>query len=38
MLHDDTAIVVRNLTKTYRIFGHPGDRIKQALTFGGVAT
>jgi lipopolysaccharide transport system ATP-binding protein len=34
MLRDDTAIIVRNLTKTYRIFGHPGDRIKQALTFG----
>lgn len=31
---DDIAISVRNLTKTYRIFGHPGDRIKQALTFG----
>lgn len=30
----DVAISVRNLTKTYRIFGHPGDRIKQALTFG----
>jgi lipopolysaccharide transport system ATP-binding protein len=25
---------VRNLTKTYRIFGHPGDRLKQALTLG----
>jgi lipopolysaccharide transport system ATP-binding protein len=31
---DDIAISVNNLTKTYRIFGHPGDRIKQALTFG----
>ncbi|OGS99147.1 MAG: hypothetical protein A3F73_03765 [Gallionellales bacterium RIFCSPLOWO2_12_FULL_59_22] len=31
---DDIAISVRNLTKKYRIFGHPGDRIKQALTFG----
>ena len=30
----DIAVSVRNLTKTYRIFGHPGDRIKQALTFG----
>ncbi|HEY5995346.1 MAG TPA: ABC transporter ATP-binding protein, partial [Gallionellaceae bacterium] len=30
----DIAIVVKNLTKTYRVFGHPGDRIKQALTFG----
>jgi len=32
----DVVISVRNLTKTYRIFGHPGDRIKQALTFGRV--
>src|SRR3989338_8224249 len=31
---DDIAISVKNLTKIYRIFGHPGDRIKQALTFG----
>ncbi len=31
---DDIAISVKNLTKKYRIFGHPGDRIKQALTFG----
>lgn len=30
----DIAVSVRNLTKTYRIFGHPGDRIKQALTLG----
>lgn len=30
----DIAISVRNLTKTFRIFGHPGDRIKQALTLG----
>lgn len=30
----DIAISVRNLTKTYRIFSHPGDRIKQALSFG----
>jgi ABC-type polysaccharide/polyol phosphate transport system ATPase subunit len=34
MANDDIAISVKNLTKTYRIFGHPGDRIKQALTFG----
>jgi lipopolysaccharide transport system ATP-binding protein len=32
----DVAISVKNLTKTYRIFGHPGDRIKQALTLGKV--
>lgn len=30
----DVAISVKDLAKTYRIFGHPGDRIKQALTFG----
>lgn len=30
----DIAISVKSLTKTYRIFGHPGDRIKQALSFG----
>jgi ABC-type polysaccharide/polyol phosphate transport system ATPase subunit len=34
MSSEDIAISVRNLTKTYRIFGHPGDRIKQAMTFG----
>lgn len=34
MRSDKIAISVDNLTKTYRIFGHPGDRIKQALTFG----
>ena len=33
---DGIAISVKNLTKKYRIFGHPGDRIKQALTFGRV--
>jgi len=33
-MHSDTAISVRGLTKTYRIFSHPGDRIKQALTLG----
>lgn len=35
-MRSDVAISVNNLTKTYRIFGHPGDRIKQALTFGRV--
>jgi lipopolysaccharide transport system ATP-binding protein len=34
MPSDDIAISVRNLTKTYRLFGHPGDRIKQFLNFG----
>jgi lipopolysaccharide transport system ATP-binding protein len=33
-MHSDIAVSVKNLAKTYRIFGHPGDRIKQALTFG----
>lgn len=36
MRSDKIAISVHNLTKTYRIFGHPGDRIKQALTLGRV--
>lgn len=35
-MRSNSAIRVENLTKTYRIFGHPGDRIKQALTFGRV--
>ncbi|MES2243788.1 MAG: polysaccharide ABC transporter ATP-binding protein [Pseudomonadota bacterium] len=35
-MHSDVAISVKNLTKTYRIFGHPGDRIKQALSLGRV--
>lgn len=34
MPSDEIAISVRNLTKTYRIFGHPGERLKQAMTFG----
>lgn len=33
-MHSDITISVKNLTKKYRIFGHPGDRIKQAITFG----
>ena len=36
MPSDNIAISVKNLTKKYRIFGTPGDRIKQALTFGRV--
>lgn len=36
LVADDIAISVKNLTKKYRIFGHPSDRIKQALTFGRV--
>lgn len=31
---DDIAISVRNLKKTYRLFAHPGDRIKQFFSFG----
>ncbi len=34
MSKDDIAISVRNLTKTYRLFGHPGDRIKQFFSLG----
>jgi lipopolysaccharide transport system ATP-binding protein len=33
-MRSDIAISVSNVTKTYRIFDHPGDRIKQALTLG----
>lgn len=31
---EEIAISVRNLTKIYRVFGHPGDRLKQAVSFG----
>ncbi|MFT3961574.1 ABC transporter ATP-binding protein [Propionivibrio sp.] len=34
MSSDDIAISVRNLGKTYRLFGHPGDRIMQFLSLG----
>lgn len=34
MPSDDIAISVRNLTKTYRLFGHPGDRVKHFLSLG----
>jgi len=34
MPSDNIAISVRNLTKTYRLFGHPGDRIKQFFSIG----
>jgi lipopolysaccharide transport system ATP-binding protein len=36
-MRSDITISVKNLTKTYRIFGHPGDRIKQALTLGRIS-
>ena len=31
---NDIAISVRNLTKAYRLFNHPGDRIKQFFSLG----
>ena len=34
MSYDNIAISVRNLTKSYRLFGHPGDRIKQFFSLG----
>lgn len=30
----DIAIRVEGLTKTYRVFGHPADRLRQAFSFG----
>lgn len=36
MSSDDIVISVSGLSKNYRVFGHPGDRIKQALTLGRV--
>lgn len=33
-MHSDPAIVCQGVGKTYRIFGHPGDRIKQAFSLG----
>lgn len=30
----EIVISVRNLTKTYRLFNHPGDRVKQFLSLG----
>lgn len=34
MRSEDIVISARNLTKAYRLFGHPGDRIKQFLSLG----
>ncbi len=34
MRSEDIVISAHNLSKTYRLFGHPGDRIKQFLSFG----
>ena len=36
MSSKEISIKVENLAKNYRLFGHPGDRIKQALTLGRV--
>lgn len=33
-MHSDLAVVCQAVSKTYRIFGHPGDRIKQAFSLG----
>lgn len=33
-MHSDVAISVNAVTKAYRLFGHPGDRIKQFLSLG----
>lgn len=30
----DVVISARNLSKTYRLFGHPGDRVKQFFSLG----
>ncbi len=34
MSSEEIVISVRNLSKTYRLFGHPGDRIKQFVSLG----
>ncbi|MEZ5617039.1 MAG: ABC transporter ATP-binding protein [Rhodocyclaceae bacterium] len=34
MPSDDIVISARNLSKSYRLFGHPGDRVKQFLSLG----
>lgn len=34
MPSDELVISVRNLTKRYRLFGHPGDRVKQFFSLG----
>lgn len=34
MSSDEIVISVRNLTKTYRLFNHPGDRVKQFFSLG----
>lgn len=34
MPSDAIVVSARNLTKAYRLFGHPGDRVKQFLSLG----
>jgi ABC-type polysaccharide/polyol phosphate transport system ATPase subunit len=34
MPSEEIVISAKNLTKAYRLFGHPGDRIKQFLSLG----
>lgn len=34
MRSDEIVVSVRNVTKSYRIFGHTGRRLKQAMTLG----
>lgn len=34
MRSNQLAVSVSNLTKSYRLFGHPGDRIKEFLSLG----
>jgi lipopolysaccharide transport system ATP-binding protein len=33
-MSSDVVISARGLSKTYRLFGHPGDRVKQFLSLG----
>jgi len=33
-MSSDVVISARNLTKSYRLFNHPGDRVKQFLSLG----
>jgi len=34
MRSNEIKITVENIVKKYRLFGHPGDRVKQAFTLG----
>lgn len=34
MFSEEVVISARSLSKTYRLFGHPGDRVKQFFSFG----